>query len=119
VAADGDLAEVHNEVGSLGETEKQPAPVERRQVDRRRQEATLVADDPDLDAGDGPEVDDENRESQPLSKRKRYRACSTSRYGQVAPLTMIVFPKNSGFQIGETSVGSSVSPMYGPVISSK
>jgi hypothetical protein len=32
---------------------------------------------------------------------------------------MIAFPKNSGFQIGETSVGSSVSPMYGPVISSK
>ncbi len=31
------------------------------------------------------------------------------------PLTMIMLPKNSGFQIGEMSV----SGMYGPVIPSK
>ena len=45
-----------------------------------------------------------NRESQPFSNRNRYRRCSTSRYGQVRPFTIIVFPKNSGFQIGDTSL---------------
>ena len=44
------------------------------------------------------------RALQPLSSRNRYRRCSTSRNGQVRPLTMIALPKNSGFQIGETSV---------------
>ena len=45
------------------------------------------------------------RESQPLRKRKRYRRCSTVRYGHVRPLTTMVLPKNSGFQIGDTSLG--------------
>ena len=45
-----------------------------------------------------------NRPLQPLRKRKRYRRCSTSRKGQLRPLTTIVFPKNSGFQMGDTSL---------------
>jgi hypothetical protein len=47
-----------------------------------------------------------NRELQPFRSRKRYRRCSTSRYGHVKPFTTIMFPKNSGFQMGETSLGS-------------
>ena len=39
-----------------------------------------------------------------LSRRNRYRRGSTSSTGQVLPLTTIVLPKNSGFQIGDTSV---------------
>src|SRR2546421_3939099 len=39
-----------------------------------------------------------------LSSRKRYRRGSTSSTGQVLPLTVMVLPKNSGFQIGDTSV---------------
>jgi hypothetical protein len=37
------------------------------------------------------------------------------RNGQVSPLTMIVLPKNSGFQIGETSLSGT----YGPAMPSK
>ena len=44
-----------------------------------------------------------NRELQPLRIRNRYRRGSTSRNGQVLPLTTMQFPKNSGFQIGDTS----------------
>src|SRR5215510_538529 len=45
-----------------------------------------------------------------LSRRNRYRRGSTVSIGQVRPLTTIVLPKNSGFQIG----GTSVVGMYGP-----
>ena len=50
-----------------------------------------------------------------LERGLAYRRRSTVRYGQVRPLTTIVLPKNSGFQIGETSLGP-VQPwcgMYG------
>jgi hypothetical protein len=39
-----------------------------------------------------------------LSNRNRYRRRSTVSAGQVFPLTTMVLPKNSGFQIGDTSV---------------
>ena len=45
------------------------------------------------------------RALQAFRKRNRYRRCSTFRYGQVLPLTIMVLPKNSGFQIGDTSLG--------------
>src|SRR5512147_1197317 len=48
-----------------------------------------------------------NLELQPLRNRKRYRLGWTCRTGQVRPLATIVLPKNSGFQIGGTSVASS------------
>ena len=55
------------------------------------------------------------RDWHPLRNRNRYRRRSTVRNGHVRPFTMIVFPKNSGFQIGETSVNG----MYGPSMPSK
>ena len=45
-----------------------------------------------------------NRDCEPLSRRRRYRRCSTFRYGQVLPFTTIVLPKNSGFHCGEMSL---------------
>ncbi len=45
-----------------------------------------------------------------FSSRNRYRRGSTVSVGQVRPLTTMVLPKNSGFQIG----GTSVVGMYGP-----
>src|SRR5512132_49547 len=48
-----------------------------------------------------------NLELQPLRKRKRYHLGSTCSTGQVRPLATMVLPKNSGFQIGGTSVASS------------
>ncbi len=39
-----------------------------------------------------------------FSTRNRYRRCSTASSGHVFPLTTMVLPKNSGFQIGDTSV---------------
>ena len=45
-----------------------------------------------------------------LTIRSRYRRASTFSTGQVAPLTTIVLPKNSGFHIGDRSLFG----MYGP-----
>jgi hypothetical protein len=42
---------------------------------------------------------------QPFNRRKRYRRRCTSSLGQVRPFTTIALPKNSGFQIGGTSLG--------------
>ena len=55
------------------------------------------------------------RELQPFKNLKRYRRRSTVWNGHVLPFTMIMLPKNSGFQIGERSV----SGLYGPVLLSK
>ena len=41
-----------------------------------------------------------NRELQPFNNRKRYKDGSTSKTGQVTPLTTITLQKNSGFQMG-------------------
>ena len=69
------------------------------------------------------------RDWHPLRNRNRYRRCSTVWNGHVLPFTMIMLPKNSGFQIGEKlpSMSSSVSSppcsptfgMNGPTIPSK
>src|SRR5215475_13288819 len=45
-----------------------------------------------------------------LRIRNRYRRGATVSVGQVLPLTTMVFPKNSGFHIG----GTSVSGIHGP-----
>jgi hypothetical protein len=50
------------------------------------------------------------RESVPFRKRKRYLRGSTSRYGQVRPFTTIMLPKNSGFQMRETSLAGMKGP---------
>ena len=52
VAADRHVREVDDQVGPLGEAHQQPVAVDRGEVDRRRQEAALVADLPDLDPRD-------------------------------------------------------------------
>jgi hypothetical protein len=58
VVANGDAGEVDDHVGPLGETHEQSIAVVCRDVDRRGQEAALVADLPDLNAGDLAEVED-------------------------------------------------------------
>ena len=52
VVAHRHVGEVDDQVGSLGQAHEQPVAVGRGEVDRRGQEAALVADLPDLDAGD-------------------------------------------------------------------
>jgi len=43
------VGEVDDHVGALGVTHQQPVAIHRREIHRRRQEAALVADLPDLD----------------------------------------------------------------------
>ena len=95
------VREVDDHVGALGRAEQQLG-----ELDRRRQEAALVADLP---------------ERQPVLELAGSGSASCSRSGggsgsaaaprratgQVSPLTTIVLPKNSGFQIGATSLGPS------------
>ena len=52
VVADRHVGEVDDQVGPFGQAHQQPVAVGGGQVDRRGQEAALVADLPDLDAGD-------------------------------------------------------------------
>ena len=59
VAAHRHVGEVHDQVGALGQPHQQPVVVVGGQVDRGREEAALVADGPDLDAGDLVEVQDQ------------------------------------------------------------
>ena len=59
VAADRHVREVDDDVGALGQAHEDPVVVIRRDVHRRRQEAALVADLPDLDARDLVEVEDQ------------------------------------------------------------
>jgi hypothetical protein len=56
VAADRHACEVHDQVGALSEAHQEPVVVVGGQVDRCGEEATLVADGPDLHTGDLLEV---------------------------------------------------------------
>ena len=59
VVAQRHIGEVNDHVGALGRTHEQLAAVERRHIDWRGQEATLVADLPYLHAGDVAEIQDQ------------------------------------------------------------
>ena len=59
VPPDRDCGEVDDEIGPLRQPHEQPVAVIDGQVDRRREEAALVADLPDLDPRDAGEVQDQ------------------------------------------------------------
>jgi hypothetical protein len=59
VAAHGDVREVDDHVGPLGEAHQEAVAVSRGEIDRRCEEPALVADLPDLDSRDGVEVEDQ------------------------------------------------------------
>jgi hypothetical protein len=77
-------AEIDDQVGAFRGRHQQPVSVVRAQLHRGRQEAALVADLPDLHVRNA------------------------------AKSTMIMLPKNSGFQIGETSIGMSMPRFFSP-----
>ena len=62
-----------------------------------------VADVPGLDPGNVAEVEDQETRLAPVQEAEPVAALLHRLNGQVFPLTMIVFPKNSGFQMGENS----------------
>ena len=62
------LAEVDDQVRALGQPHQQLVAVVGGQVDRAREEAALVADGPDLDAGDLAEVEDEEARLAPVEE---------------------------------------------------
>ena len=59
VAADRHVREVDDDVGALGEAHQEPVAAAGGDVHRGGEEAALVADLPDLDAGDVREVEDQ------------------------------------------------------------
>ena len=74
----GHVGEVDDDVGPLRQAHQQPVAVVGGEVDRRGEEAALVADLPDLDPGMLLKSRIRKRDWQPLRKRRRYRRCSTS-----------------------------------------
>ena len=59
VVADRHVGEVDDQIGPLGQAHQQPVAVVGGEVHRGGEEAALVADRPDLDAGDLAEVEDQ------------------------------------------------------------
>jgi hypothetical protein len=115
VVPNGNVGEVDDHVRPLGEAHEETVLVVRREIHRRGEEPTFVADLPHPDAGDAAEAEDQKPRLAAVEEAEPLATLLTWRNGQVLPLTMIMLPKNSGFQIGEMSVLG----IYGPVIPSK
>ena len=94
----GTFGEVDDHVGALGRAEQHLC-----QLDRLGQEAALVADLPERQ----PVLQPQDQEARVAAVQESEAVPPLLRLslGQVRPLTTIALPKNSGFQIGATSLG--------------
>ncbi len=104
VVARWHVGEIDDHIGALSEAHEQAVAVGRREVHGGSQEATFIADLPHFYVRDAAEVQDQEAGLAAVQEAEAVAALLHGLERPVFPLTMIMLPKNSGFQIGEMSV---------------